>query len=91
MPRGSELDLCCSACTGTEVSISTIGAYFAMASYGKGLTVSAHTLKIPSCSLKKYRPLWPVMIDDNVPKHKRRKLVKKFNNVLPRKKRDCGC
>ena len=34
---------------------------------------------------KKSRPLWPVMIDDSAPLHERRKLVKTYKNVLPRK------
>ena len=38
-------------------------------------------------NLKKRRPLWPVMMDDNAPTHKRRKLVKTDKNVLPQKKR----
>ena len=31
------------------------------------------------------RPLWPVMMDDNTPTQERRKLVKTYKNVLPRK------
>ena len=40
-------------------------------------TITLHTRKIPSYSLKKSRPLWPVMMDDPAPSstHKRRKLV----------------
>ena len=45
-----------------------------------------HTRKIPSHSLKKSRPLWPVRMDDSAPIHERRKLVKTYKNVLPRKR-----
>ena len=44
--------------------------------------VLAH--KIPSHSLKKSRPLWLVMMDDNTPTHERRKLAKIYTIVLPR-------
>ena len=30
--------------------------------------------------------MWPVMMDDNAPTHKGRKLVKTYKNVLPRKR-----
>ena len=32
------------------------------------------------------RPLWPVMMEDRSPTHKRRKLVKTYKNVLSRKR-----
>ena len=35
---------------------------------------------------KKSRPLWPVMMEDSAPTHERRKLVKTYKNVLPRKR-----
>ena len=34
---------------------------------------------------KKSRPLWPMMKDDSASIHVRRKLVKTYKNVLPRK------
>ena len=42
--------------------------------------------KIPSHSLKKSRPMWPVMMDVIAPTHKRRKLVKTYQNVLLQKR-----
>ena len=30
--------------------------------------------------------MWPVMMDDNVPTHKRKKLVKTYKDVLPGKR-----
>ena len=30
--------------------------------------------------------MWPVMMDDNAPTHERRKPVKTYKNVLPRKR-----
>ena len=36
--------------------------------------------------MKKSGPLWLVMMDDNAPTHKRRKLLKTYKNVLPRKR-----
>ena len=47
--------------------------------------LTTHRFKILSHSLKKNRPLWPVMMDDNAPTHERRKLVKTYKNVFPRK------
>ena len=47
------------------------------------VNITLHTQKIPSHSLKKSRPLWPVMMDDRTPTHERRKLVKTYKNVLP--------
>ena len=44
------------------------------------------TQKIPSRSLKKRIPLWPVMIDDSAPTHERRKLVKTYKNAILRKR-----
>ena len=35
---------------------------------------------------KKSRPLWPMMKDDSASIHVRRKLVKTYKNVLPRKR-----
>ena len=49
-------------------------------------TFILHTCTIPSCSLKKSRPLWPMMMDENAPTHERRKLVKTYKNVLPLKR-----
>ena len=43
------------------------------------------TINIPSHSSKNSRPLWPVMMDDSAPTHERRKLVKAYKNMLPRK------
>ena len=44
-----------------------------------------NTCKISSRSSKKSRPLWPVMMDDSVPTHERRKLIKTYKNVPPQK------
>ena len=35
---------------------------------------------------KRVGPMWPVMMDDSAPIHERRKLVKTYKNVLPRKR-----
>ena len=48
--------------------------------------ITLHTRKIPSHSSKKSRPLWPVTMEDSAPIHERRKLVKTYKNVLPRKR-----
>ena len=48
--------------------------------------ITLHTRKILSRSSKKSRPLWPGMMDDSAPIHERRKLVKTYKNVLPRKR-----
>ena len=47
--------------------------------------ITLHTRKIPSHSLKKTWPLWPVMTDDNAPTHEKRKFVKTYKNVLLQK------
>ena len=47
--------------------------------------ITLHTPKIPSHSSKKSRPLWPIMMYDNAPTHERRKLVKTYKNMFPRK------
>ena len=41
------------------------------------------THKIPSRSSKKYRSMWPVMIDDSASTQKKRKLVKTYESMLP--------
>ena len=52
----------------------------------EGAHITLHTCKIPSHSLKKSRPLWPVIMDDSAPIHERRKLVKTYKDVLSRKR-----
>ena len=51
--------------------------------------VSVHTLHYTHTqkliSFKKSRPLWPVIMDDSAPTHKRRKLAKTFKNVPSQK------
>ena len=52
-----------------------------------GGPLSVHTSHCTHISLfEKSRPLWPVMMDDSAPIHERRKLVKTYKNVLPRKR-----
>ena len=43
-----------------------------------------YTHKILS-SLKMSRPMWLVMMDDNAPTYKRRKLVRTYKNILRQK------
>ena len=50
------------------------------------MCITLHTRKIPPRSSKKSRPLWPVMMDYSAPIHERRKLVKTYKNMLPRKR-----
>ena len=48
--------------------------------------IKLHTRKILLHSSKKRRPLWPVMMDDSAPTHKRRQLVRTYkNNYVPLK------
>ena len=47
--------------------------------------ITLHTCKTPTPSWKKSRPLWPVMMNDSAPIHKRRKLVKTYKNVISQK------
>ena len=48
-----------------------------------------HTLQFTlyACEIPTHSPIqWPVMMVDNAPIHERRKLVKTYKNVLPRKR-----
>ena len=47
--------------------------------------MSVHTSQIPSHSLKKSRPLWPVMMDDSAPTQDSRKIIKTYKNMFPLK------
>ena len=47
-------------------------------------TVTANC-KITSHSLKRSRPLWLVIMDNSAPTHKRRKLVKTYKYVIPKR------